>query len=218
MPTVSQYRSDVDELVRLASLDLEVLWRQVNDATAARDFLADVLPALLYVYGTAAGTLAADWYDDLRVELEIQGRFTALVAELPPRGRTDALAGWAVEELFTAEPDLNGSLTRAQGGLQRIIADVGRNTVMGSSVADPRARGWQRSASSGCGFCRMLAARGAVYTQANVDFGAHDRCRCAAVPAFDGHPLPVKPYAATSRDVSDADRARTRAWMREHGY
>lgn len=219
MPTVDQYRSDLDELVRLATIDLDVLWRQVNDAAVARELLADILPELIAVYGSAAGTLAADWYDDLRVEQEIPGRFSALVADLPPRGQTDALAGWAVGDLFSAQPDFDGSLLKAQGGMQRLIGNVGRSTVMGSSIADPRAMGWQRvTDGNACGFCRMLASRGAVYSESTVDFGAHDLCGCAATPAFDGRPIPVQPFTPSPRVVTDADRARTRDWMREHGY
>ena len=218
MPTIQQYRSDLDELVRLAQTDLTALWRQVRDARVARELLADILPSLVEVYGSAAGTLAADWYDELREELDVSGRFRAIVAELPESGQTQALAGWAVEELFSTEPDFAASLTKAQGGLQRLIADVGRGTVIGSSLNDPQATGWQRSASGGCGFCQMLASRGAVYSKATVGFGAHDNCRCTAVPAFGGRPIPVRPYVPTERVVTDADRARTRQWMRENGY
>lgn len=218
MPTVVQYRSDLDELVRLAQTDLRVLWQQIADARIARELLADILPELLDVYGSAAGTLAADWYDELREELEIRGRFRAIVAELPPAGQTSALAGWAVEDLFSAEPDWVAALTKAEGGLQRLIADVGRGTVTTSSIADPQATGWQRSASGGCGFCQMLASRGAVYSERSVRFGAHDNCRCTAVPAFTGRPVPVEPYKPSERDITDADRARTRQWMRENGY
>lgn len=218
MPTIEQYRRDLDELVRLASIDLDVLWRNVDDAVVARELLVDILPQLVDVYGSAAGTLAADWYDDLRDELEVEARFSAIVAELPERSQLDALAGWAVSDLFSAEPDFARSLTNAQGGLQRLIANVGRSTVIGSSIEDPRARGWQRSAAGGCGFCQMLASRGAVYSRQTVDFGAHDHCRCTAVPAFEGRELLVQPYTPSSRVVTDADRARTREWMQEHGY
>lgn len=218
MPTIDQFRSDLDELTRLASLDLAALWRRVEDATIARELLADILPELVDVYGSAAGTLAADWYDDLRAEQEIDGRFRALVADLPDRAQTAALAGWAVDAMFSAEPDPAAALTAAQGGLQRLIANVGRGTVADSAIADPAARGWQRSASGGCGFCRMLASRGAVYSKSTVHFGGHDHCRCVAVPAFEGRERPVKPYTPTGRDITDADRARTRAWMSEHGY
>lgn len=217
MPTVQQYRADLDELVRLANRDLRALWLEVADARLARDALIEVLPLLSEAYGSAAGTLAADWYDDLRAEKGVRGRFQAIVGDVADRGRTDALARWGVEPLFAEVPDLAAAIGRTEGGLQRIIADVGRDTVMRSSIADPQAGGWQRVAAGGCGFCRMLASRGAVYSESTVRFGAHDDCRCTAAPAFDGEPLPVLPYEPAPAQATDADRARTRQWMRDNG-
>lgn len=217
MLSVAPYQADLDELVRLASLDLSVLWQQISDGVIARELLTQVLPELTAVYGSAAGTLAADWYDEARESSRVVGGFRARVAPLPDAGRTDALAGWAVEPLFSDEPDLLTAKTRAEGGMQRIIANVGRETVMGSSVEDPRARGWQREGAGECGFCAMLIGRGAVYTEATADFGAHDHCKCSAVPAFEGEPKPVKEFAPGPEQASEADRARTRAWIKANG-
>lgn len=215
MPTVAEYQADLAELVRLAYIDLDVLWRQVDDAVVARELLADILPELANVYGSAAGTLAADWYDDVRAEQAIRGRFTAIVADLPPRSQTEVAARWAVGPLFSAEPDYTTALGNAQGSLQRLIADVGRGTVMGSAIADPQARGWQRvTDGAACAFCQMLAGRGAVYSESTVRFGAHDHCGCAATPAFVDRPVPVSPYTPSRAVVTDADRARVRDWIR----
>jgi hypothetical protein len=191
MASIEAFRSDLLQLVRLAESDLDVVWRGASDAVSAEAILIDVLPDLVSVYGSAAGTLAADWYDEARETAEIRGRFRALVAQLPDGGRTDALAGWAVGPLYSSEPDFATALSKAQGGLQRIIADAGRSTIAGSAVADPGARGWQRTGSGECAFCRMLIGRGAVYTEATVRFRSHDHCNCAAVPAWEGHSLPV---------------------------
>lgn len=181
---VRLYRADLDELVRLAKNDLSVLWRQATSAVDGRELLLDVLPELVAVYGSAAAALAADWYDGLREEAEVAGRFRAIAADLPPGGQTDALARWAVTPLFSADPDFAGALGRASGGLQRLVANTGRQTVTGSSIADPRARGWTREGSGECDFCQMLIDQGAVYSEASADFQAHDHCRCAAVPVF----------------------------------
>jgi len=145
----------------------------------------DTLPRLVAIYGSAAASLGADWYDYLREEAAVRGRFQAIVAELPDGGRTNALAGWAVGPLFGANPDAAASLGMASGGLQRIIFDADRQTVMQSSVQDRAARGWQREGNGECDFCSMLIGRGAVYTEATADFESHDRCRCIGVPAFD---------------------------------
>lgn len=213
---VAQHRSDLAALTGLASRDLSAQMNAVpaGDAAEFRDALAAVLAGLMDSYGSAAASLGADWYDDLRAEADIRGRFQAIVADLPDVGRTDALAGWAVEPLYGAEPDAQQALARADGGLQRIILDADRNTVARSAVADPQALGWQRTGVGACAFCRMLISRGAVYSESTAAFASHDHCRCSAVPAFGGRELPVKPYARSTRRVTAADRARVRAYLK----
>ncbi len=188
MPTLSPasraHRRDLSALTAIAANDLRVLFRGFDTAEVARDGLMDVLPRLVDVYGSAAATLGADWYDDLRDAAGARGRFTAIPAVLPDRGRTDSLARWAVSPLFAAEPDFATTQTKVAGGLQRIIANADRDTVRVSSVSDPRARGWARAGTGRCDFCAMLIGRGAVYTEASADFESHDHCGCVAVPAF----------------------------------
>lgn len=213
MAAPTQLRSSVNELVRFANRDLSALWREVSDAAQARTALMDVLPALVETYGQAAATLAAAWYDDARAKAAVKGSFTAIPADPSDRG-AQALAGWAT----STATDIATLQTLISGGLQRRIADNVRDTVSGSAIADPSARGWARAGNGGCtsGFCDMLIARGAVYTEATADFASHDHCQCYAVPAFDGQPRPVKPYTPTLRNVSDADRARVREYLRTH--
>lgn len=183
-PEARAHRRDVAELARLAQGDLRVAFRSFDTANAARDGLRDLLPQLVAIYGDAAATLAADWYEDLRDKAEARRRFTPVLAALPNRGRTDALARWGVEPLYAAEPDFATTLVKIAGGLQRIIANADRQTVQASSIADREARGWARAGVGECEFCQMLIGRGAVYTEASADFESHDRCGCIAVPAF----------------------------------
>lgn len=179
-----RHRADLNELVSLANNDLRILFRQFTTADAARDGLLDVLPRFVNIYGSAAATLGADWYDDLRDASDARGRFSAIPADLPDSGRTDALARWGVSPLYAAEPDFATTLVKVSGGLQRIIANADRQSVMGSSVADRSARGWARVGAGECEFCQMLIGRGAVYTEATADFDSHDHCGCIAVPEW----------------------------------
>lgn len=210
MATPTQLRSRVAGLTRLASRDLHALWRQVTTAAQAQVALNDVLPALIDTYGMAAATVAAEWYDDAREKAGVSGRFTAFPANLPDPG-AQALAGWAASSATT----LDTMLPLVLGGVQKRIANAARATVIGSSVADPRADGWQRVGSGECDFCAMLIGRGAVYSETTVDFGAHDNCHCGAAPAFRGEPRPVKPYTPSVRQ-SEADQARAREWIATH--
>lgn len=184
-PAARRHRADLAQLSSLAEGDLQVIFRDVSDAVRIREELSDVLPQLMRLYGSAAASLAADWYDDLRERAEVRGRFQAIVAELPDKARTDALAGWSVAPLFGAEPDGKTALSKVSGGLQRIIFNADRFTITRSSVQDPRARGWQREGGGECAFCQMLLGRGAVYTEESSQFESHDRCKCIGVPAFE---------------------------------
>lgn len=183
-PTASAHRADLAELARLAESDLSVLFRNVAKADHVRQGLMDTLPQLVDVYGSAAASLGADWYDGLREEAAVKGKFRAIVADLPDVGRTDALAGWSVGPLFGANPDASAALSMASGGLQRIIFNADRDTVAQSSIQDRSARGWQREGGGECSFCQMLIGRGAVYSEATANFDSHDRCKCVGVPVF----------------------------------
>lgn len=216
MASVSSYRADLARLFDLADADLSELWRLITTADSARDLLMDVLPDLIALYGSAAATLAADWFDDMREQAEAPGRFRAIPATLPDRSRTDALARWGIGPLFRPDPDPDSARTLVSGGLQRIVADASRETVALSSVADPAADGWQRAGSGECTFCSMLIGRGAVYSERSADFASHDHCRCVAAPAFKGAPRPVQPFTPSLRDSSEADRARVREYLRTH--
>lgn len=186
MPTLTaearRHRRDLNELVRLSENDLRILFREFTTADMARDGLLDTLPRFVNVYGSAAATLGADYYDEERERAEARGRFRAIPAELPDRGRTDALARWGVEPLYAAEPDFATTLTKVSGGLQRIIADADRLTVVQSAIADSRA-GWMRVGEGECDWCQQYLD-GEIHYVEGYDFDAHDNCGCTAIPAF----------------------------------
>jgi hypothetical protein len=179
LATPTRLRRDIRTLTNEAASDLQALWREVETALAVEVALRDVLPGLVDAYGAAAATVAAEWYDDLRAEREVRGRFLAAPADIAQTG-TQALVGWALTEAR----DLPAFKTLIEGGTQRRIANFARQTVTMSSIADPAARGWQRTGLGECDFCQMLIGRGAVYSEATADFEAHDHCSCGAEPAF----------------------------------
>jgi hypothetical protein len=220
VPTLQQalrHRRDRDQVIEQAFEDVGILFRQFDTAEQLRESLLDLLPALYDIYGAAVATLSADWYDDVREADEVRGRFTAIPAELKSDPGITELVGWGVGPLFQAEPDVSAAQTLVEGGLQRRIADVSRVTITESSLADPAATGWQRVTSGrGCEFCSMIAGRGAVFSEATADFAAHDHCRCSAIPAWNGQPVPVRPYEPSLRQASAADKARVREYLRTH--
>lgn len=207
-----QFRRDIRDLNILARADVELLWRMVRDARDAKEALMDLLPDVVETYGLAAGSIAADYYDDLREEVGAPKRFTAIVPD-PGDTNTTGLVAWALDQA----QDGDGFRGLIEGGVQKRIANGARNVITTSSIADPSADGWLRIGAGGCDFCAMLVGRGAVYTEASVDFASHDHCNCSASPAFDTEQVKAvrSEYATSARRRSAATKAKDNARVRE---
>jgi hypothetical protein len=218
MPSPAERNRALNGLTAKMRREFTAIWMRLNlnNPDTLRDPLAVVLAEIADKYGTAAAALAADFYDDMRENVVRSGpRFTPKLAEVPKIERFQSLAGWGIGPLFGANPDPATALHKVTGGLQLVVADAYRDTMMESSIADPAARGWQRVAdANACAFCQMLEGRGEVYSQAGADFAAHDACGCSAEPAFEGEPVPVRPFTPSERNISDADRTRVRDWIK----
>lgn len=179
---------------------------------AARDALLEYVPFLVATYGEQAASLAADWYDDVRASEGVSGRFRAAMDVPDESEATEGLVRRAATALFTDAP--LAALPMIQGKAAMYAIEGARQTVMTSTIRDPRASGWQRVTRSGaCRFCRMLAGRGAVYKESTVHFAAHGgakggECNCAAVPSWDpdAPEVDVFLYEASIR-TSDLRRA-----------
>lgn len=211
MASPAELRSLLISLSDNAEADLRALWAQL-DASTVREGLFDAIPALVGDYGDASAAVSAEWYDENRSDFNVPGRFSADVPQNLDLG-PNALAGWGSS---LAETNFATALTQISGGLVLRVMNASRDTLTIATDRDPQARGWQRSGQGQCAFCRMLIGRGAVYTKTSVRFGSHDNCKCVAVPAFGGRPLPVEPYKITDRTITDADRAAVRKWIADN--
>jgi predicted component of type VI protein secretion system len=207
---VTEHQAALADLTTLAQADLVRLWRSLdltgdpgNVAGALREHLPDVLAA----YGSAAGTLAADFYDNLRAEAAVSGAYTAMVAPTASADVTQNLVGWGVAPLFATEPgsDPALALSRLAGGLQRAVAGADRGTIITNTRFDPTAVRYARHASANaCAFCAMLATRQAVYRSeatAGMSEKFHDDCHCVAVPVWPGQEVPEAPYVTAWREA-----------------
>lgn len=189
------HRADLTVVTGAAASDLLQAWPQpTNNPVDTLDWLMQTLPDVVDTYGTAASTLGADYYDQAREAAGTPGRFTAITAELPDMGRTDSLARWGLANMFHrgADPsstvDLDVAQTKVTGGLQRIIANADRQTVIASATADPKAIGYKRVGLGGaCDFCQRLIDYGRIYksdSKSSGGFESHDFCHCVAVPVW----------------------------------
>lgn len=207
MPTLADldnHRTALANITTLAVAELVRFWRGRPDdptqvAGQAREFLADATAG----YGLAAGALAADFYDDLRAEAGVAGAFAAGMAT-PDTTAVQDVAGWGLAPLFVteAEPDADAALSRLSGGLQMLVADADRLTIMTNTRRDPTDVRYARHASANaCAFCAMLATRQAAYRSEESAGGKYHRsCHCIAVPVWPGQEIPEAPYVAQWRE------------------
>lgn len=90
------------------------------------------------------------------------------------------------------------SLIETQGAVARHVLNGGRQTLLDTAQADPRAVGYARVTDGNpCPFCAMLASRGGVYRSREsalfADKGVnryHDHCGCTVEPMFTRGALP----------------------------
>lgn len=203
--------SGLQDTTAAAVEELSPLWGQPVGVLV--EALSDLLPAAVYRYTAATAALAADLFDELRDANDIRGRFRAVIPEMDLGA--EALAGWSVEPLRLDEPNIDMARFRAEGGLQKRMANAANLVTTTSAAEDPQARGWMRRTRPGaCDFCRMVASRGGVFTKASSTFACHENCYCEALPAWGGKALPVGPYKPSDRPQTAEDRARVRAWIK----
>lgn len=227
MSLSSEHRDDLAKLSGFSQRDLSRALAGLGDAgpDELRDALMELVPALGDRYGDMAAALGADFYEAAREAAAAPGAFSAELAPLPGSARYEALVRWGVDPLYHPDAHDLSKMTAQQlvrslvsGGLQKIVTNADRLTVVENTQRDPASSGWRRETRAGaCRFCRMLHDRGAVYSRDTVTFSSHDHCHCSASPAFDsGHSVSVVAYKASLKNQSAADKARVRDYLSEH--
>lgn len=200
---VSEHQRRVGDIVTVATEELLAALREfdLDDAARAQAQITELLPLIGNDYADMTAVASGDWYEDLRADA-VGGRYTARLADPPREGQYRALAGWAAQPLWE-RGDALLLISRLSGGLQRLIRQSGRETIIENAERDPALQDaevrYRRAASAGaCAFCAMLATRGAVYHEDQVEasltgrrwkFKAHDYCNCEPVPVFPGDDL-----------------------------
>lgn len=170
-PSPAEQQRILAGLADLSVRELRSVWAKLD--LGRPDLLADplsqILAALIEKYGSAAASLAADWFDEARDDAGAVGSFTALPALPPDTERVEALSRWGIGPLFGVDPNVAAALGLLAGGLQREVFKMPRATTEGSATLDPAGPTFARHASANaCAFCRMLATRGAAYTSAEA--------------------------------------------------
>lgn len=168
------------------------LWTPGQVATYGR-FVDLAVPLIEARYGQAAD-LALGYYRRLREAEDVEEdppprrRPRLAVDDVVPSLRATGLAGTmrALRAGFSAQAASQSGLVQVLGTAGRLALNGGRDAIVATVDADPKAAGWRRVASGGaCDFCRLLAGRGPAYKgERTATFRAHDHCACSAEPVF----------------------------------
>lgn len=190
-------------------------------AERARGLLFEATPLIVAEYGQAAAALGLEWYEELREESSASRPFTPLAVTPLREDYLDNAVAWATESLREIEAEMERELEESMARLlpivEREVAAAMRQTVTENAIEDPDATGWRRFArAGGCKFCQMLAAKGAIFTEASVDFAAHRNCNCLAGPAFDDGPRASVMQYVASQKRSPEQRERLREYLNQH--
>lgn len=218
MPTAWESRRALNLVADTAvATALELLQSTSGSPEQRRYELLSGVPEVVGYYSDGSAALAADFYDDERIAANVRGSFTTQLIVNDRVVKTRRAIVWAAEPLFVGDESLAGK--RLAEVVQIETARPYRDTITGNTEKDPQAIGWRRVASGGCKFCAMLAARGAVYTEATARFASHEHCHCTAAPAFVGYDGPqasTVQYVASRRSRTPAQRAQLRQYLTEH--
>ncbi|HET6634694.1 MAG TPA: hypothetical protein VFH77_06665 [Streptomyces sp.] len=240
-PAAERYRRAQRGLTRLLVRDVRGLRRLILPQRL-RESVPDWIAAVQTVvdqYADASALLAADWYEQQRDAAGVPGPFRAPLADQVPLEKSRASLRWATKDVWPREPEdateaqqqplavrLEQAEKKAEAVAQKLVVDQARETVTHAVRRDRLAVGWARTAALGaCAFCKLLAIRGAVYSEDTADFRAHDGCHCGVVPIFRGQRFELSDkakewerlYREYAAPHSGDQLARFRRALAEHG-
>jgi len=186
---LKQFEKANDGIATLVERDLLAFLASLDPARpdAVKADLFEFVPVLIAQYGDIAATVAADWFDELRADEGVSGRFRAPLAPLVPDEQVNARLGYATRAngpLYSGAFDTLAAFTAMMAN--EYALQPGRDTVIQAAHKDRAA--YARVPERGaCKFCLMLASRGFVYSKDTVGDSKkfHGKCRCNAMPVWD---------------------------------
>jgi hypothetical protein len=193
---LQHYHMTQRTIAQRAALAIQRLWLSIIDPLHFSDSwnqLGPLVNGIISTHHTLTAADAAQYYANARVLADLphmpvpgQAPDEAYIGNV-----TGAMGPGQFYHFLGENNDPNLSSTMASNALQgassRMVMLGGRDTVTSAAALDPAAEGWERVIQPGsCGFCAMLAGRGAVYKAGTADFRAHDHCHCVARVVFKG--------------------------------
>lgn len=217
MPTAFESKATLERVAAESVAEsTRLLDAMSGSPEVVRAGLLETVPGVIDYYAVAAAALAADFYDDERELAAAAGAFRATPVVVDRTVKIRRGVAWASVPLMV--DDWDAALARLVEVVQSETVRPYRDTILTARGADSQSVGWTRIASAGaCGFCKLLADKGAVYKEATARFAAHTNCDCTAAPVFPGGLMGPEAsalqYMASRRVRSERERAEIRKWV-----
>ena len=167
LSVINGYDLTLESLSTAALADLRALLSSLEDLSPERSkaILFEAFPELFDPYAAAASDVSASFYEEVRNLAGVKGSFAAETLGSVETDRWGALVGAGTQPRMLEQGASNLMFTFLSGGLTSILSTTAADTIYGNAQKDPVTTSFQRVPKPGCcGFCGMLASRGAVYS------------------------------------------------------
>jgi hypothetical protein len=161
---INGYDLTLESLSTAALTDLRALLSGLEDVSPERTkaVLFEAFPEVFNPYAAATSAVSASFYEEVRAAADVKGSFAAETLDTVEAPRWNGLVGFGTRSLEQSGTALMYSLL--SGGLTSILSTMAADTIYGNAQKDPVTARFQRIPKAGCcGFCGMLASRGADY-------------------------------------------------------
>lgn len=223
----SDVRAALTVVTAEAVAETQAVANLADSPAATRAALFAAVPIIVPDYADAAGSLALDWFEELRADAAPPRSFAPRIVTTVNDDDLTTMVATTTRSLYEIEQGFRDDLDTAvaqmmselEGEIQKAVASGFWDTMTENSAADPDAVGWRRYARPGaCKFCKMLAGKGAVYSEDTARFAAHASCHCLAGPSYDpdAPKATAMQYVASKKRRTAKERAALRAYLNQH--
>lgn len=167
LSAVNGYDLALDGLSTAALRDLRALLVEVEglDPDQQKRVLFQAFPEVFNPYAVASSEVSASFYEEVRELAGVRGGFQAESLNGVETERWSSLVGAGTQPRMLEQGAANLMFQFLAGGLTSILTTAAADTIYGNAERDNAPVRFQRVPKPGCcGFCGMLASRGAAYT------------------------------------------------------
>lgn len=166
LSVINGYDLTLESLSTAALADLRALLSGLEDVSPERSkaILFEAFPEVFNPYAAASSAVSASFYEEVRDLAGVKGSFAAETLDAVESDRWGALVGAGTQPRLLEQGAANLMFQFLSGGLTSILSTMAADTIYGNAQKDPVTTRFQRVPKAGCcGFCGMLASRGADY-------------------------------------------------------